>query len=282
MDDLKNGRLVAAIDVGGAPDAPDWQVVGTDAVSVANSSLGAVERIDPVTNTVVAKVPVTQPCDGLGAGFGSIWVPDCASNSLVRIDERTSKVTATIALPGIGDGSGEGLIGVGAGGVWVLTDDQGTLARVDPATNKVAAQYQLPDGSVAAVLGAGSVWVATYQASTIERLDPTNGKVVATIQVSSSPRFMAYGFDALWVLGQGEGDVTRIDPATNHVAATIAVELPGEGGCIGAGEGGVWVTMPGTPLSRDRPGNEHRHRAVHRGWRRLPQRGIRLGLAFQP
>jgi hypothetical protein len=46
-----------------------------------------------------------------------------------------------------------------------------------------------------------------------------------------------------------DGSVSRIDPPTNEAAATLAVNVSGEGGCIAAGEGGVWVTMPGTPVT---------------------------------
>jgi len=54
-------------------------------------------------------------------------------------------------------------------------------------------------------------------------------------------------------LNQGDGSVSRIDPARNRVTATIAVGVPGEGGDIDTGEGSVWVTAMGKPLSRIDP-----------------------------
>jgi hypothetical protein len=55
------------------------------------------------------------------------------------------------------------------------------------------------------------------------------------------------------VLNQSDGSVSKIDPVANRVAATIAVDVPGDGGCIAAGLGSVWVSMPGTPLVRIDP-----------------------------
>jgi YVTN family beta-propeller protein len=98
-------------------------------------------------------------------------------------------------------------------------------------------------------VGFGSVWVTTAAGSTVERVDPSTLKVVAKIRVRAGPRFLATGEGAVWVLNQSDGSVSRIDPHTSRVAATILVNVPGEGGCIAAGEGAVWVTMPGTPLS---------------------------------
>jgi YVTN family beta-propeller protein len=98
-------------------------------------------------------------------------------------------------------------------------------------------------------VGFGSAWVTTAEGSTVERIDPTAGKVIATIGVHAEPRFLATGEGAVWVLNQSDGSVSRIDPHTSKVSATILVNVPGGGGCIAAGEGAVWVTMPRTPVS---------------------------------
>ncbi|HTL12167.1 MAG TPA: hypothetical protein VL588_06755, partial [Bdellovibrionota bacterium] len=63
----------------------------------------------------------------------------------------------------------------------------------------------------------------------------------------------AAGEGAVWSLNQADGSVSRIDPATGTVTATIDVGVPGGGGDIKVGEGGVWVTAFGTPVSRIDP-----------------------------
>lgn len=254
MAQLRSTRLQAVIPVGGAPNAPDWQAEGFGALWVANSAMNAVQRIDPTTNRVTAVVPIgAQPCDGLATGFGSVWAVDCAG-ALVRIDPSAGRVVARISVTAESD---EGLIAAGEGGVWILSSlnaNHDALIRIDPATNKVGARVLVPVGSTAVAVGFGSVWVTTAAGSSVERVDPSTGKVAATIRVHAGPRFLATGEGAVWVLNQADGSVSRIDPYTSQVTATIPVNVPGEGGCIAAGEGGVWVTMPGTPLSRIDPG----------------------------
>jgi YVTN family beta-propeller protein len=171
----------------------------------------------------------------------------------LRIDPRAGRVIKRISVTAESD---EGLIAAGEGGVWILSSlnsDHDALIRIDPATNKVGARVLVPVGSTAAAVGFGSVWVTTAGGSSVERVDPSTGKVAATIRVHAAPRFLATGEGAVWVLNQSDGSVSRIDPHTSQVTATIPVNVPGEGGCIAAGEGGVWVTMPGTPVSRIDP-----------------------------
>jgi virginiamycin B lyase len=257
MASLRHERLQAVVRVGGAPQAPDWQAEGFGSLWVANSAKQAVQRIDPKTDRVSHVVPVgAGPCDGLATGYGSVWAVDCQQGDLLRIDPMAGRVVARIPLEPTSD---EGLIAAGAGGIWVLTGSsdvtyagnpgKGTLVRIDPSTDTVTARVTVPPGSTAAAVGFGSVWVTSVNGSTVERVDPTTAEVAATIRVSRSPRFLAVGQDAVWVLNQTDGSVSRIDPNTNQVAATIQVHVPGSGGCIAAGAGAVWVTMPGTPLS---------------------------------
>ena len=172
----------------------------------------------------------------------------------MRIDPSAGRVVARISVTAESD---EGLIATGEGGVWILSSlnaNHDALIRINPATNKVGARVLVPVGSTAAAVGFGSVWVTTAAGSSVERVDPSTGKVAATIRVHAGPRFLATGEGAVWVLNQSDGSVSRIDPHTSRVAATIPVNVPGDGGCIAAGEGGVWVTMPRTPLSRIDPG----------------------------
>jgi virginiamycin B lyase len=240
-------RVIAQIDVGGAPQAPDWQVSGYGSIWVANSVKGSIQRIDPRTNRVIAAIRVDDPCNGLAAGFGSVWAPGCADEMVTRIDARTNRVVARIHAHIFSEG--EGLIAAGAGGVWVATAD-GALSRIDPTSNRIVATVSVPKGSTAAVVGFGSVWVTSHDTGTVVRVDPARNKTDATIAVGAGPRFLAAGAGSIWVLNQTDGTVSRIDPATATVVAAIDAQLFGEGGCIAAGLGGAWVTLPGAPLTR--------------------------------
>jgi len=232
------------------PGAPDWMAVG-ESVWVSNKPKNSVARLDPTSNKVAGTIAVgNKPCSGLAIGFDSLWVPNCGDHSLSRVDLKTGKVTATVPM-GIGDS--EGGLATGAGSVWMMTDASGTLARIDPADNKVVAEIYVPRGSFTVAFGEGAVWVTGTESNVVTRVDPVSNLVIETIPVGKRPRFLAVGEGAVWTLNQGDGTVSRIDPKTNKVTATIEVGVPGEGGDIDAGEGSVWVTSFGFPISRIDP-----------------------------
>ena len=62
-------------------------------------SLGdLVERIDPSTNAVVARISVGEGY-GIAAGEGAIWAANNDTNTLSRINPASNAVTATFPLP---------------------------------------------------------------------------------------------------------------------------------------------------------------------------------------
>jgi YVTN family beta-propeller protein len=153
----------------------------------------------------------------------------------------------------MGIGDSEGGLAVSPDSVWMMTDKNGTLARIDPSTNKVVAEIYVARGSYTVAVGEGAVWVTSTLGNLVSRVDPNTNLVTDTIPVGKAPRFLAVGEGAVWTLNQTDGTVSRIDPKTNKVVATIEVGVPGEGGDIAAGEGSVWVTSFGFPISRIDP-----------------------------
>ena len=61
------------------------------------------------------------------------------------------------------------------------------------------------------------------------------------------------GESSVWVLCEKEGKVERIDPKTNKVTKTIELGAPAGGGAMAFGEGSLWVSMPGFPITRIDP-----------------------------
>jgi virginiamycin B lyase len=243
-------QLSTVIRVGGAPDAPDWQVTGFGSVWVSNFTLQAVQRIDPTTGRVIATVPVgPNPCNGMAIGFGRVWAPDCVTNTLYAIDPATNRVTRRVRVAAVASG-GEGTIAAGEGGVWLATSSD-EISRIDPRTGSVVAKIAAPRDSYGIATGFGAVW-ATGSEGVVSRIDPSTNAVVERIHVAPLPRFIAVGEGAVWVLSEGDGTVSRIDPASNQVRA-IRTRAAGSRGYIAAGEGGVWVTVPGTLLLRIDP-----------------------------
>jgi virginiamycin B lyase len=246
------------------PGAPDWIALG-ESVWISNSPKNTVTRIDPKTNKIADTVTgLNRPCSGLAIGFGSLWVPNCGDQTLARVDLKTAKITATIPT---GVANSEGGLAVTADSVWLLTDAKSTLARLDPDKNTIVAEVRLPAGCFTVAFGPpgpnAALWVTCTQANQVLRVDPVTNLVTnrmklgtqlsAPLQPSTQPRFLTVGEGAVWVLCQGEGNVVKIDPKTMAVVATIEVGIPGGGGDIAAGEGAIWVSSFGFPISKIDP-----------------------------
>ena len=230
---------------------PDWMVVTDGAVWVTSSSVNHVVRLDAKTNQATTIVTIKEPCSGLAAGFGSIWVPSCGGHSLVRVDPSKGKIQAEIA---VGPADSEGGITVGAGSVWMASDAKGTLARVDPQTNKVIAEITIPPGSFAPAFADGAVWVTSTENNVLTKVDPGTNRAVASIPIGPRPRFVTVGAGSVWTLNQGDGTISRVDTKTSKLAATISAGIPGTGGEIAFGEGSVWATVFQIPVTRIDPG----------------------------
>jgi YVTN family beta-propeller protein len=232
------------------PGSPDWVAIG-DSVWISNNPKNNISQLDPTTNKVGAVIAVAKtPCSGLAIAFGSIWVPICSDKSVERVDTKSQKTVASIPS---GVANTEGGITAGAGSIWMPSDASGVLSRIDPATNKVVSKIAISPGSFTAAFDAGAVWITSTKNNLLSRVDAKTEKVVATIPVGPTPRFLATGFGSVWTLNQGDGSVSRVDSATNKVSATIQVGVPGAGGDIAVGEGAVWVTAIGKPLSKIDP-----------------------------
>jgi hypothetical protein len=236
----------ATIKLGGTAD---WVLITDDAVWVASTKPYAVQRIDPATNRIVAKVGVSgEACSGLTSGFGSIWVPLCGKKAeLVPIDAVKNTISATIPVAPAGP---EGGIAASDDSVWMVTDKNGTLNRIDQSTNSVRQKISIPSGSYNPIFSNGIIWITGVESSVLTAVDAANGKVLESVAVGPKPRFLAAGGDSVWTLNQGDGTVSRVDEKSRKVIATIRVGIPGAGGDIGYGADSVWATVFDVPLTR--------------------------------
>jgi len=227
----------------------DWVVVTKDAVWVGGTNPFSVQRIDPRTNRIVAKVSLPgEACSGLAFGFGSIWVPVCGSHpALVRVDTKSNRAIASLPTPPAGP---EGGITASTDSVWLVTDKNGTLARIDPTTNSVRQRISISPASYNPMFSSGIVWITGVESSRVTAVDASSGKVLSAVRVGPNPRFLAAGGGSVWTLNQGDGTVSRIDEKSRKLVATISVGIPGTGGDIGYGAGSVWTTSFGFPLTR--------------------------------
>ena len=226
---------------------PDWMAVTDDGIWVAISRLNRVVHLEAATNRAGTQVEAAEPCSGLVADFGSIWIPSCKEHKLIRVDARTGVRQAVIDA---GPGDLEGGISSGAGSIWIVGSKESDLIRIDPVRNRVVAHIRLPPGSMNPVFAHGSLWVSSSRGGTLVRVDPHRNAVVSETTVGASPRFLTVGDGAVWVLNQGDGTIARVDAATGKRTALISGGIAGPGGEIAFGEGGVWATVFNFPITR--------------------------------
>jgi streptogramin lyase len=195
---------------------------------------------------VQATVAILRGPNWSATAFGSVWVAAHRSQVLYRVDPVTNKIVASIPLTYRAFAVGFGPFFVGPHGVWapvVITPDPTSttlppppqLFHVDPVTNNVDRDFASPE-EAAGIDTADGLWVEIdpsfdpmHEAGarkSLERLDPVNGKVLTTIDlgpVSPNPRYgtdIAAGLGSLWVVVDDQ-KVARVDPKTGTIVATI-------------------------------------------------------------
>jgi virginiamycin B lyase len=234
----------ATFDVGGDPD---WMAVSEDAVWVTISSKNEVRQLRAGDNTVGFTIKVKEPCSGLVAAYGSLWIPSCGSHNLVRASLATGKIQKIIP---IAPADSEGGITAGAGSIWMASNSSGQLARIDPRTSKAVATIVVPSGSLCPIFFEGYIWITSTEHSVLTKINAKTNRVIARIAVGKNPRFLTAGAGSIWTLNQGDGTVTRVEVKTGRRVADIPAGLAGKGGEIAFGFGSVWATLEQFPITR--------------------------------
>jgi streptogramin lyase len=232
---------------------------------------------------------VGKLCGGAATAFTSLWIPNCETHALMRFDAKIAADPKAVARLGRGgrgpaatepqaevkpeepalaklaepvkidSGIGSAMPAVAANGdsVWILSDDKTTLSRVDPDQNKVVSELRLPAGCNTLTFGETALWVTCPSENRVLRINPETTLVEKRIEVSPQPSALAIGEGSLWVLCLKDGKVDRIDPKTNKVTKSIETEISGgSAGGIAVGQGFVWVTLAGFPITRIDPVTE--------------------------
>ena len=265
----------AELDVREVPKGARHVGFGFDAFWVA--SAGRLTRIEAdgegMSETLLASSG--GPCRGVAIGEGAVWVPDCGSGTIYKVDPVSLRVRLQIETDMF---SSEGSIGVGHGAVWVVTADPGerTLTRYSAATGEKLAEILLPGAGSGVIVDFGSVWVTAAGKRELYQVNPQVNAIASTTKLGGLPRVFTSGEGSIWVLNEGLGAVQRIDGRTGLLVATIAVGKPGLGD-ITAGGGFIWVTMTGAILSQIDPSSNTMVRTFTSdslGWRKW---GIRYG-----
>jgi streptogramin lyase len=186
----------------------------------------------PAAPRVIARVTPAGGLDQIVAAFGSAWLVDSDTQTLLRMDPATRRVTARLPL------GGHMAIAPDKDALWVGVTESGgafRLLRVDPRTNRIVARLRMPEppgglGFGGPVIVRGNLWFVSAEAAV--RIDPRDGHALATVRTAHhgyGTRSLAVVDGDLWVQ-ISDGRVLRLDGATGRRKATF--ELP-DGNLIG-------------------------------------------------
>lgn len=207
-------------------------------------------RVDPRSGRVVAQGDQHGGAKGPAmVTAGSVWL--YVAESLLRIDEQTGRVLATIPMPNRITSGVFGADSLWMGGYW-------DVARVDPRTASVTAvipiatpapndlgessAFGFADNALPAGAGLGSVWVVDRPEQTLSRIDPATNKVTVKIKLPHAQPSVAIGTDAIWVADSSK-TIERIDPVTYRVTNTITVNSSSD--AIAFQDGSLWLLNTG-------------------------------------
>lgn len=177
-------------------------------------------RIDPATNTVVARIAGAPGSDSVVFADGSVWYDSWEGGTVSRVDPKTNTIVATIPV----GGGPEGMT-VTQGSIWVASHYSWAVDRIDTATNSVIATIHMP-GAAAPANGPQEiaatptgVWVGLPATNHVIRIDPQTNAVAAEISAGVSCGGLAADASAVWITNSGCGgrSIATIDPATNKV-----------------------------------------------------------------
>jgi streptogramin lyase len=128
-------------------------------------------------------------------GAGSLWVlGDAFDPRLWRLDARSGKVQATIALP-----FAPRAAVVTAGAVWLTDTLHDAVVPVDVRSGRVLPAIAVGRGAAGVTAADGAVWVACAIDGTVSRIDPRTRRVTATIRLGGAPSEIDAGRGGLWV-----------------------------------------------------------------------------------
>lgn len=190
---------------------PQSVAVGTEVIWVASFDDGSIWKIAPEDER---PVPEEFPLEGafpsaLTTGFGSVWITDVVSNTLLRMDERTGEITAEIPV-----GDSPTAVAAGEGGVWVANYNDATITHVDPSNDEVVGQPIIVGARPGGIAtGDGSVWVSRPESDSVIRIDPIESEWTGEVfEVGDGPQGIAVGAGSVWTADQGSDTVTRLTP----------------------------------------------------------------------
>jgi virginiamycin B lyase len=168
-------------------------------------------------------VPAFYDWQRIAVGLGSVWVPDCGSNRLLRVNPETGAIEATFA--GISRKSSiepESIVAFDASAAWIVRDTAaGTITRLDPATNKATPFVTLGKRITNIVADGSAVWASN--SDSISRIDVTTRAIETTAVSPALGSIATVGNSVAGWLGGDQGPGTILVAAGAEVTNSFPV-----------------------------------------------------------
>jgi virginiamycin B lyase len=205
---------------------PDgFLAIGEGSVWVSGFESDAVHRFDPVTNKIVATIPVGDGLAAMAFTPGAGWIANHDGGSVSRVDPRTNTVVATVRLVGRGS-RGPRALAADPRGVWVAVPALSSVVRIDAATNRVTERVALPQnvppcGGLA--VDERGVWVSAGICDVgVAKIDRATNAVTDVLLDDERRTYGVYvgnptlGGTSLWLTKSTpkSGSLYEIDPAS--------------------------------------------------------------------
>ena len=164
-----------------------------------------VNRIDPATGRIVAKISVVDRASTLAAGTEGVWFLNWTDRDVRRIDPATNRVVDRIRIGDAGAG-----IAVGGGAVWVTSPDDGRLWRIEPGRRTRSIDVGGQPYFVG--YGDGAVWTGDYRNGVLARVDVRTNAVTRRVQIEAA-QALTVGAGSAWVSVAGATRAGTLPPA---------------------------------------------------------------------
>jgi ligand-binding sensor domain-containing protein len=206
------------------PDDGPIALVGDAHAQWVSSDLKQSAHVFRIEHGAITATLSTKGDAAVALTATTLWV--LQGGELVRVDPRTAKIVARLALPGADHGYGPAFISVGPLGVWLANPYDGSIWRV--STDDRTVQRVTSVGKYGGRLTqlAQHLWVATTNG--ITAIDAKTGRTTRAIDLQRRVIDLANDGHFLWVATDGPR-LYRIDPSNG---TTTSVALPATGAIL--------------------------------------------------
>jgi outer membrane protein assembly factor BamB len=251
--DPETGQVTASVRVGVTPlrAAADGDLLWITAFS------GQLVAVNTASATVDRRVALNGEPEGVGVGFGSVWVVRQGAHDLTRLDRNGTILGATPL------GAMPRLVAFGPSYVWTSDYADGTVTRVDPNGGPARTTVRLCEGAQGMVVNAGIVWVTCTKSGEVVALDEATLDVRGRIAVTGEPDAIRLVDGRLWVAATR--GPTLVEISVNPSAPAVL---------------GSWQVAENTPL-QDRA-NVDLVVLDGRGWLSSPRANTVYGISWPP